>query len=87
MCAFTEPVRTGIGAVCVEYGRPKWPITMLNHTHKHPWHRIMCGFLFLAPYARTTRYEEAFFSLENQEKMARFARAPHYYMTRSTDPA
>ena len=30
MCACTEPVRTGIGAVCVEYGRPKWPITMLN---------------------------------------------------------
>ena len=34
MCACTEPVMTGIGAVCVEYGRPKWPITMLNHTHK-----------------------------------------------------
>ena len=35
MCAFTEPVRTGIGVVCVEeYGRPKWPITMLNHTNK-----------------------------------------------------
>ena len=33
MCACTEPVRTGIGAVCVEYGRPKWPITMLNHTN------------------------------------------------------
>ena len=32
MCASTEPVRTGIGAVCVEYGRSKWPITMLNHT-------------------------------------------------------
>ena len=32
MCACTEPVGTGIGAVCVEYGRPKWPITMLNHT-------------------------------------------------------
>ena len=32
MCACTEPVRTGIGAVCVEYGRPKWQITMLNHT-------------------------------------------------------
>ena len=32
MCACTEPVRTGIGAVCVEYGRPKWPITMLNQT-------------------------------------------------------
>ena len=37
----------------------------------------MLGFLFLAPYARTTRYEEAFFSLENQGKKARFARAPH----------
>ena len=34
MCACTEPVRTGIGAVCVEYGRPKWPITILNHTNK-----------------------------------------------------
>ena len=33
MCACTEPVRTDIGAVCVEYGRPKWPITMLSHTH------------------------------------------------------
>ena len=31
VCA--EPVRTGIGAVCVEYGRPKWPITMLNYTN------------------------------------------------------
>ena len=30
ICACTEPVQTGIGAVCVEYGRPKWPITMLN---------------------------------------------------------
>ena len=34
MRASTEPVRTGIGAVCVEYGRPMWPITMLNHTNK-----------------------------------------------------
>ena len=33
MCACVEPVGTAIGAVCVEYGRPKWPITMLNHTH------------------------------------------------------
>ena len=82
MCACTEPVRTGIGAVCVEYGRPKWPITMLNHTHnhthKHPWYRIMFCFLFLAPYARTTRYEEAFFPWKTKEKKARFARAPHY---------
>ena len=66
MCACTEPVRTGIGAVCVEYGRPKWPITMLNHTNKkqtnkHPWYRKMFGFVFLtAYYARMTRYEEAF---------------------------
>ena len=32
MCACTEPVRTGIGAVCVGYGRPKWPMTMFNQT-------------------------------------------------------
>ena len=86
MCACTEPVRTGIGAVCVEHGRPKWPITMLNYTHKHPWYRIMFGFLFWAPYARTTRYEEAFFSLENQGKKARFARAPHYNMITMCEP-
>ena len=59
MCACTEPVRTGIGAVCVEYGRPKWPITMLNHADI-PGTEKCFDFLFLAPYARTTRYEEAF---------------------------
>ena len=63
MCACKEPVRTAIGAVCVEYGRPKWPITMLNRTYI-----ILFCFLFLAAYARTTRYEEAFSPLENQEK-------------------
>ena len=73
MCACTEPVRTGIGAVYVEYCRPKWPITILNHTHipeshTHPWYRIMFSFSFLAPYARTTRYEEAIFSLKKQGK-------------------
>ena len=63
MCACTEPVRTGIGAVCVEYGRPKWPITMLNHTY------IQNNVLFfLAPITRTTRYEEAFFSLGKPRK-------------------
>ena len=56
MCACTEPVRTGIGAVCVEYGRSKWPITMLNQTRVQK--NVL--FLFLAPYARTTRIEEAF---------------------------
>ena len=43
----------------------------------------MFCFLFLAPYARTIRYEEAFFSLfpwKTKEKKARFARAPHYYV-------
>ena len=58
MCACTVPVRTGIGAVCVEYGLPKWPIGMLNHTNIPGTEKKM--FLFLAPYARTTRYEEAF---------------------------
>ena len=58
MCACTEPVRTGIGAVCVEYGRRKWPITMFNHTENHTEKCFV--FLFLAPYARTTRYEETF---------------------------
>ena len=74
MCACTEPVRTGIVAVCVEYGRPKWPITMLNHTNRHPWYRIMfVFFLFLAPYVRTTRYEEAF--LLKDKKRARSLRS------------
>ena len=59
MGACTEPVKTGIGAVCVEYGRPKWPITILNHTNI-PGTAKVFYFLFLAPYARTTRYEEAF---------------------------
>ena len=62
----TEPVRTGIGAVCVEYGRPTWPITMLNYTYIQK--NVL--FLFLAPYARTTRYEEAFL-LEGNKR-------PHY---------
>ena len=35
MCACIEPVRTGIGAVCFEYGRPEWPVTMFNYTHQH----------------------------------------------------
>ena len=56
MCACTEPVRTGIGAVCVEYGRPKWPLTMLNHTSLVQKNVLI--FDFWHPiYARTTRYE------------------------------
>ena len=53
MCVCTEPVRTGIGAVCVDYGRPTWPITMLNHTDI-PGTEKCFHFLFLAPHARTT---------------------------------
>ena len=37
---------------------------------------------FWAPYARTTRYEEAFFPWKTKEKKARFARAPHDYNNR-----
>ena len=33
MCTSTEPVGTGIGAVCVNRGRPTWP--MLTHTNTH----------------------------------------------------
>ena len=35
ICACTEPIGAGIGAVCVERGRPKWPMTMLTDTKKH----------------------------------------------------
>ena len=67
-----------MGAVCIGYGRPKWPITMLNHTNKqtnkHSWYRIMFCFLFLAPYARTTRYEEAF--------LPKGKKRPHYNTSR-----
>ena len=73
MCACTERVRTGTGAVCVEYGRPKWPITMLNHTHTD-----LLFIYFLASYARTTGItKKIFFPWKTKEKIARFDRAPH----------
>ena len=37
ICACTERIGTGIGAVCVERGRPKWPTTMLNSTARHTY--------------------------------------------------
>ena len=48
---------------------------MLNHTY-----RKLFSFLFLAPYARTTRYEEAFLH-EGKNGLGRFAPSalPHYY--------
>ena len=57
MCACTEPVRTGIGDVCVEYDRPKWPITMLNHLVQK---NVLIVDFWHPTHARTTRYEEAF---------------------------
>ena len=60
MCACTEPVRTGIGAVCVENGRPKWPLTTLNHTDISGTKKCFDFFFWHPIYARTTRYEEDF---------------------------
>ena len=73
MCACTKPVWTGISAVYVEYGRPKWPITMLNHTH------IECFvFYFWHPMLVRPVMKRLFFPWKTKEKKARFARAPHY---------
>ena len=58
MCACTESVRTGIGAVCVEYGRPKWPITMLNHTDILVQKNVLIFYFWHPTHARTTRYED-----------------------------
>ena len=83
MCTCTEPVRTGSGAVCVEYGRPKWPITMLNHTNKlTSLVQNSVWFFFLAPYARTTCYEKAFLP-KGKNVLGRFAPSvlPCYYET------
>ena len=69
MCACSQPVRTGIGAVCVERGRSKWPITKLNHTHTR---RSSKGTLN----ARMTLYKKAFppWKTKGKKKASRFAR-------------
>ena len=80
MCACTEPVRTGIGAVCVEYGRPKWPITTLNHTHTNTHTYLVqknARFFFWHPILVRPAMKRLFFPWKTEEKMARFARAPH----------
>ena len=41
-------------------------------SQRHPWYRIMFVFLFFAPYARATRYEEAF-CLKAKIALDRFA--------------
>ena len=82
MCAFTEPVRTGIGAVCVEYGRRKRPITMLNHTEKHPWCRNMIVFFFNFCHPMLVRpARKRLLCLKAKNVLGRFAPSalPHYY--------
>ena len=82
MCACTEPVRTGIDAVCVEYGRPKWPITMLNQTRTC---KRKCFFLFsffwhpMLVRPATKRP----FCLKAKNRLGRSAASalPHYYYT------
>ena len=74
MCACTEPARTGIGAMCVEYGRLKWPITMLNHTHCTEERFV---FYFWHPMLVRPVIKRLYFPWKIKEKKARFARAPH----------
>ena len=76
MCECTKPVRTGIGAVCVEYGRPKWPITMLNQTHTecfvfYVWHPMLVRRVM----------KRLCYHWKTKEKKTRFARAPHEKQT------
>ena len=79
MC-IRDSVRTVIGAVSVECGRPKWPITMLSHTHnthkkshihKRTWYlyiRVFCCFIFGTLCSYDPLWRDVFFSLENQGK-------------------
>ena len=76
MCACVETVGTAIGAVCVEYGRPKWPITMLNHTHIHCTEECFV-FYFWHPMLVRPVMKRLFFPGKTKETKARFARAPH----------
>ena len=67
MGAYTEPVWPGIGAVRVEYGRPKWPITMFNHTHT--WYRrVFCFFYCWHPMLVRPVMKRLFFPWKTKEK-------------------
>ena len=81
MCACTEPVRTGIGAVCVEYGRPKWPITMLNHTHIPGTEQCFVLFFWHPMLVRPVIIMKRLFCLNAKNGLGRFAPSalPHYY--------
>ena len=66
MSACTEP-RTGIGAVCVEYGPSKWPITMLNHTDI-PGTEKCFDFYFWHPMLVRPAMKRLFFPWKTKEK-------------------
>ena len=79
MCACTEPVRTGIGAVCVGYGRRKWPITILNHRETSLVQKNDFNFNFWHPtLVRPAR--KRLFCLKAKNGLGRFAPSalPHY---------
>ena len=77
MCACTEPVRTGIGAVCVVYGRPKWLITMLNQTRSLQKNALI--FYFWHPMLVRPAMERRF-CLKAKNGLGSFAPSalPHY---------
>ena len=79
MCACTEPVRTGIGAVCVEYGRLKWLFTMLNHTDIPGTEKCFYYFYFWHPMLVRLAMKRLF-CLKAKNGLGRFAPSalPHY---------
>ena len=83
MCACTEPVRTGLGAVCVEYGRPKWQITMLNQIRVQK-NVTAVVFDYFYNFWHPMRVRPAMkrpFCLKEKNRLGRFAPSalPHYY--------
>ena len=81
MCASTEPDRTGIGAVCVEYGRRKRPITKLNHTERQTSLVQKNDFYFNFWHPTLVRpARKRLFCLKAKNGLGRFAPSalPHY---------
>ena len=78
MCACSEAVRTGVGAVCVVYGRPKWPVTMLNHTDMVQKDVLFFNFGTLRMLVRPAM--KRLFCLKAKHGLGRFALSvlPHY---------
>ena len=78
-CACTGPVGTVRGAVYAECGGQTWPKNLIQ-TNIQPYRENNSRNPTLLHEQYAIRYEEAFFSLENQEKKARRCalRSPHY---------